>query len=146
MKAPWTCLPPVNSHSHPRARGMDTHRLSIILSHEVPEKENFSQQVSYWSVTRSIPVCQRCAASIALRAHKAQSVSTVRKNRSATHGPKILTGLHQIWLHCTKIPPCCLLPFNFASLFAQKELCCVHNCSPLHTNVRTSFFDPFLTH
>src|SRR6266403_218002 len=83
---------------------------------------------------------QRRAASIALRAHKAQSVSTVRKNRSATHGPKILTGSHQIWLHCTKIPPCCLLPFNFTSPFAQIKHCCVHNCFPHHIHVHPPFF------
>ncbi len=28
-------------------------RSSIILSHEAPEKENFSQRVSYWSATCS---------------------------------------------------------------------------------------------
>ncbi len=133
LKAPWTCLPPVNSHSHPRAEGTVAHRSSIILSHEASEKEIFSQQVSYWSAMRSIPPT----------AQRAQSVST---NWSATHGPKILTGLHQIWLNCTKIPPCCLLPFNFTSPFAQKKPCCVHNCFPLYKNVCTSFFHPFLAH
>src|SRR6266446_6028408 len=108
LKAPWTCLPPVNSHSHPCAEGTVAHHLSIILSHEASEKEIFSQQVSYWSATHSVPPT----------AQRAQSVST---NWSATHGPKILTGLHQIWLNCTKIPPCCLLPFNFTSPFAQKN-------------------------
>jgi len=42
-------LTPVNSHSHPHAGGTVAHRSSIILSHEAPEKENFSQRVSYWS-------------------------------------------------------------------------------------------------
>ena len=113
---------------------------------ETGRKRQFSQRRRYWSATRSVPVCQRHAASIALRAHKAQSVSTVRKNRSATHGPKILTGSHQIWLHCTKIPPCCLLPFNFTSPFAQIKHCCVHNCFPHHIHVCPPFFDPFLAH
>src|SRR6266478_8637062 len=30
LKAPWTCLPPVNSHSHPCAGGTDAHHLSNI--------------------------------------------------------------------------------------------------------------------
>src|SRR6266436_10190663 len=115
MKAPWTCLPPVNSHSHPHAGGTDAHRISTIYCARVRKRK----LVGKGNLVSDDVIGQRRAASIALRAHKAQSVSTVRKNWSATHGPKILTGLHQIWLHCTKIPPCCLLPFNFTSPFVR---------------------------
>ncbi len=146
MKAPWTCLPPVNSHSHPCARGTDAHHSSIILSHEALEKEIFSQQVSYWSAMHSIlralwalvsnaqcpsdgpegPVCEQKLVS----------------NTWPENSDRVASNLAELHKNPPLLPP----SIQFYLSLCTKKPCCVHNCFPLYKNVCTSFFHPFLAH